>query len=457
MGPMRTSVHGEAYPTRRKRLYPVLRWLWRAGLLVVILALLGILFWFRIAFYNGFIRFPEEEANRASLRRMRIPVPTLTNWTEYRGVLHSHSELSHDCEVPFPAILEALKETGTDFICLSDHCDGGKADFSRQWRGLRDGKLFIPGFEMKEGLMPFGVASNAVLDNNWPSTQIAEAVVTNGGVLFYAHPEQPRDWDRPELTGMEIYNTHADFRDEENALLKILPDVLLNQRRHPDLVFRLMFDRPVENLRRWDELNRTRHITGIAGNDCHQNTGVRGVSTPQGTLRIEDTSPETLREVRLNFLTRWLLRLLLGPLEPGRVLCQMQLDPYARMARHVGTHVLARELTEPAILDALRAGRAFVGFDLLADSTGWQWLAENGAGRAVMGETLDYTPDVRLVARSPLPCRFTVVKNGESVLQREGRSLEWTPPEPGTYRVEGEVWIRGEWIPWVYANPIWLR
>ncbi len=54
-------------------------------------------------------------------------------------------------------------------------------------------------------------------------------------------------------------------------------------------------------LRRWDELNRTRHITGIAGNDCHQNVGFRGFFTETDTLRIEDTSPETLKEFKLNW------------------------------------------------------------------------------------------------------------------------------------------------------------
>ena len=50
-----------------------------------------------------------------------------------------------------------------------------------------------------------------------------------------------------------------------------------------------------------------------------------------------------------------------------------------------------------------------------------------------------------------------MIKDGEPVLQKEGRSIEWTPSGPGKYRVEAELWIRGEWVPWVYANPIALR
>jgi hypothetical protein len=256
---------------------------------------------------------------------------------------------------------------------------------------------------------------------------------------------------------MEIYNIHASFKAQGHGLRALLPDLLVNQRRYPDQSFRLVFDRPTANLRRWDELNQTRHITGIAGNDCHQNTGFRGIVTTTNTLRVEDTSPRTLREFKLNWLTRCVARICFGPLEPNRKLFHVQLDPYERMARFVNTHVLARELSEPAILDSLRAGRVFIGFDQLADSAGFLWLAESKAGRAVMGETLAFSGDTRLRAASPLPCRFTVMKDGKALCQQEGRALEWTPPGPGKYRVEAELKVLDDWVPWVYANPIQLE
>ena len=74
-----------------------------------------------------------------------------------------------------------------------------------------------------------------------------------------------------------------------------------------------------------------------------------------------------------------------------------------------------------------------------------------------MGETALCAPDARLHATSPIPCRFTVIKDGTQVMQQEGRTLEWTPPGPGKYRVEAELKVLKEWVPWVYANPIELR
>jgi hypothetical protein len=296
-----------------------------------------------------------------------------------------------------------------------------------------------------------------VLSNATDSATLARQIVENGGVLFYAHPEEERAWDRPELTGMEIYNLHTDFKTHGGKLSTLIPDLILNQRRYPDQLFRTLFHRPEAFLRRWDDLNQHRHITGIAGNDCHQNTGLRALYTTNGTVRLEDTSPKTLKELKLNWLTRPLIRLCFGPLRPNRKLFQVQLDPYERMARFVNTHVLAHELSEPEVLDALRAGRAFVGFDMIANSSGFQWVASRDGTLTVMGETGRFQNGLKLEARSPVPCRFTIVGDGTPVFQREGRAISWAPPGPGKYRVEAELNVAGEWVPWVYANPIELR
>ncbi len=428
---------------------------WTAVLMALVAA--ALLVWLRGALYNHFVRFPQEEAAWAATRSQRVPVIERASWREYRGILHSHSEHSHDSEVPFDEILRVMKAINIDFICLSDHCVDGRADFNLQWRGVRDGKLFIPGFEMKEGMMPFGVESGVVLSNRTDSDLLARQIVAGGGVLFFAPPEEPRVWDRPELTGMEIYNIHTDFKAAAKRPGMLLPDLLVNQRRFPEQVFRVMFRRPEAFLKRWDDLNRTRHITGIAGNDCHQNTGLRGFVTATNTLRIEDTSPRKVAEYKLNGFTRPLLRLCFGPLDAGRRLFHFQLDPYERMARYVNTHLLARDLTEPAVMESLRAGRAFIGFDMIADSTGFLWLAEGGKGRAVMGETSGFSPGTRFKAASPYPCRFTVVKDGAVAYRQEGRAISWEAPGPGKYRVEAELKVLNQWVPWVYANPIDLK
>ena len=446
------SVTGK---TVRRRSW-VRRALTTAGVLFLLLVLF-VIFWLRGALYDHFVRFPREEAAWRAIRAERQPVTDTAGWSEYRGILHSHSHFSHDSEVPFAKILEVLHAAKLDYICMSDHCVDGRADFSLQWRGFHDGKLFVPGFEMRDGFMPFGVAAGVVLNNRTDDAVLARQIIDNGGVLFFAHPEEPRDWALPELTGMEIYNLHTDFKRLRGGLRAMLPEVLLNLNRYPDEIYHKMFRRPVEFLQHWDELNRTRHITGIAANDCHQNVGFRAFYTTNGTIRIEDTSPRTLKVIKLNWFTRAIARILFGPLDPGRRLFHVQLDPYERSARFVNTHVLAHELNEWNLLDALRAGRVFIGFDMIADSSGFRWFARDGSTNTVMGESTAFSNGTHLHALSPLPCRFTIIKNGKQVEQAEGRALDWIPTGPGKYRVEAELKILGEWTPWVYANPIQLK
>jgi hypothetical protein len=437
------------------RLRRVVRWTLRIFAGILLILLLGFLFVCRGAIYHRFVTFPREARAWESIRAQRVEPSLDDGWNEYRGVCHSHSELSHDCDVPFPEILAALKETGRDFICMSDHCDNGKADFSRQWRGTRDGIVFVPGYEMSGGFMPWNLPETTVLDCGEELPVLAQQIADAGGMLFFAHTEEDRLWDLPQLTGMEIYNIHTDFKSTGYAA--ILPDILFSLNKYPDHVLRSVFHIQTKILQRWDDLNISRKIVGIAANDCHQNNGFIGTYTENGTLLVRDTSPDTVGEFKLNFLTRLLARMAFGPLEPGRQLFHLQLDPYPRMVRFVSTHILAHELSDTAVLDALRQGRVFVGFDMLADTDGFIYFAEADGQKAVMGETLPFTSGLHLRGASPLPCRFTILRHGIPVFQKEGRDFDWQPSEAGKYRVEAELDILGVWTPWVYTNPLELK
>ncbi len=435
----------------------IFRWLGRIGLILLLIVAVAFFVVFRGALYNRFIMFPREAAAWEAIRASRVPVqlPYHVPWTHYRGSAHNHSELSHDSEVPFERILQVLKETDLDFIAMSNHClPGGIADFGAQWRGLYDGKLFIPGYEMRAGFMPWGLSSDVVLDCSASPEELAREIESLGGLLFIAHPEEPRDWHLPQIRGMEIYNTHADIKDE--SLKALAPDILLNFRAWPEQTIRLIFDRNTEMLEHWDAMNIERDIVGIAATDCHQNIGVYGVYTKDGNLLVREASGKKESLYNLNFFTRILLRLFAGPLKPDAEVFRIQLDPYDLMIRFVTTYALAAELTEEAILDAFGAGRVYIGFDMIADSSGFMFLARSGNRQVVMGEKMALDSEVRLVAASPHHCRFTLLRHGVPVHQETGTMLDWRPKEPGKYRIEAELDILGEWTPWVYTNPIEL-
>ncbi len=411
------------------------------GLLLVLFA--ACVVYFRTALYHRFYLFPRTAAAWEAIRRERSPVtlPEPVPWTHYRGAAHTHTALSHDSEISFEEILTVLHETDRDFIALSDHClPGHAADFSAQWRGVYDGKLFIPGFEMRYGFMVWGLDDGVVLDCRTPPPALAEEIEALGGLLFIAHPERPRKWHLPQIRGMEIYNIHADF--EQARLRALIPDLLLNFRSYPEQTVRLIFSRNTAVLAQWDRLNQTRRIVGVAANDAHQNIGLYGLYLGEDQVLVRNAAGRDQRTYQLNGFTRWWLERLTGPLAPGQEVFRIQLDPYDLMLRYVSTYALAEELSERAILDAFASGRVYIGFDLIADSKGFMFLARDGRRQVVMGEAIPLTPDTQLMAFSPHHCRFTLVHDGHAVGSRPERR------SPGNPLRRAPTALKPSWMCW---------
>jgi hypothetical protein len=94
---------------------------------------------------------------------------------------------------------------------------------------------------------------------------------------------------------------------------------------------------------------------------------------------------------------------------------------------------------------------------MIADSSGFRWFVTDKSASAVMGEAQAFSRETVLHALSPVPCRFTVLRDGSTIHRQEGRALDWSPPGPAKYRVEAELKVCEVWVPWVYANPIELK
>lgn len=446
--------------SRAGRLFrALLRWGVRIVAAVIIVAVVVFLYIFHTALYHRFYLFPREAAAWHALREARQKVTLDDGWTEYRGACHSHSVISHDCVVTFPEILAAAKQADINFIFMTDHCPGGKADYSIQWKGLHDGILFVRGFEMDYGFMPWGLPDNTVLYNSTEPHLLAKQIEKAGGKLFFAHSEEPRIWDLPQLKGMEIYNIHTNLLTKykyrhRNAYADLGPDIILSLGKYGDEVMRLIYEPQTKILAHWDQLNRTRKIVGIAGNDCHQNNGICGYYTEDGYFQLHSTGPDGIAEWKLNPVTRLLLRLCFGKLTPGRQLFRFDLDPYQRSLRFVNTHILAKALTEKDLLDGLVQGRVFIAFDMIADARGFTYLAQGGGHKVVMGQTIALTPDLGLEVASPEPCRFDLIRDGNLVERQKGREFHYKVKQPGKYRIEADVYVVDKWVPWVYTNPI---
>ena len=311
-----------------------------------------------------------------ALKSQRRDIAPSGPYEDYRANIHVHSLLSHDSRGTLEEIVTAAKVVGTRVLMFTEHPSEKYDYFKEGHRGLKDGVLLIPGAETK-GLLVFPRQSMRGLESGTPQ-EFSDLVRSRGGLTFLSHLEERMDWEIRGLTGTEIYNTHADFKDEKRLIAAMRNPVWMITsaglfRKYPQEAFSALLDYPADYLKRWDELCAKAPHTGVAANDSHQNVGLSIRLVSKEKVRFEDALGEKLLEISVG--TNPALEKLAEGKSAGDVLFQIRLDRYEHSLRHVGTHLLMSELTEKGVWDALESGRGFVAFDWLADSTGFDFAA----------------------------------------------------------------------------------
>lgn len=428
---------------------------WALGLAFLVVCLLQTPF-----LYRRYVVYPRIQAALAAIQQTRRePAGRADGLLDLRGVMHAHSYLSHDSAGQPQEMAAAARRVGLDFILMTDHYAGPQhqAAINEGVRGERDGVLFVVGAETNVGLMPFFLERNEI-DVGKPAAEVIAELNRNGALVFIVHPDEPRDWRLPGYAGMEIYNLHADAKKSNLTRLALFGEVLWAMDDYPMLVYHRLFREPTEFLRQWDELTPHRKVVGIAGNDAHQNNGLRFVVTPRQTVELRDTAKlekPPLHEISNRGLL-WLLRHAASDFTTGRELYRLDADLYWRSFQFVNTHLLAREKSERALKEALGAGHCYIAFDWLCSARGLSFVAEHRGRQVMMGDDLPFEPGIVLKLTSPVKARFKLLRNGTPVLVTESDHFEYAVNEPGVYRVEGQLPVREEFWPWVYTNPIYI-
>ncbi len=376
---------------------------------------------------------------------------------DYRANLHVHSKFSHDSRGQIEDIVAAAKKVGTQVLMFSEHPAEHYDFFNDGHRGLKDGVLLIPGAEMR-GFLCYPTQSLKGLDGG-SNQEFTDLVCGRDGRLFICHLEERMDWTLSGITGTEIYNTHADFK-EETELLNALKNPLWFfrsadlYRQYPAAAFAAFQDYPTDYLRRYDELCQLAPHTGVAGNDAHQNVGLRLRLGDDGKVKIMDALDKPVLELVAK--GNPLLEPLAEGKKPGDVLFEAVIDRYETSLGYVGTHLLMPELSEKAVWDALGTGRVYVAFDWLCDATGFDFVAVKGNERFEMGSKLPLTDGLAFRGQTPLSGRWRLIRNGKVAAETMGDTFAFPVTEPGVYRVEVSLDIAGEQKTWILSNPIYV-
>jgi len=317
--------------------------------------------------------------------------------------------------------------------------------------------LLIPGAET-QGFLVFPTFSLQGLNPGTPQ-EFSDLIRGRGGLMFVSHLEERMDWNIGGVSGVEVYNTHADFKDEVKMIAALRnPLWLLHAtemfRKYPQESFSALQDYPADYLKRWDQLCVTAPHTGVSANDAHQNVGLIIRWVADDKVRVEDALGKPLIELDVAAIPG--SEGLRKGKQVGDVLFRLLLDPYENSLRHVGTHLLLTELSERAVREALTAGRAFVSFDWLADSTGFDFDAVSDSQRHNMGSQLAMTRGLTLHGQAPLAVHWRLLRNGEVIDESTGRTFRFSVAEPGNYRAEAWLDIAGERMLWILSNPLFI-
>ena len=387
-----------------------------------------------------------------------MPVELSSGYDDVRSLLHVHSAFSHDSRGTLEEIVAAAKATGVRVIMFTEHPADHYDYIKDGHQGLVDGVLLIPGAET-EGFLAYPTRSLKG-EPAAAKQEFADLVLRDDGLLFLSHLEERMDWEIAGLSGTEIYNTHADFKEETSfisalktpiGLLALVPAV----KQFPQETFAALQDYPADYLRRFDELCQHARHTGVSANDAHHNQAFRGRLTEEGKLQLDDALGKTL--LVLDPAKVPLIKPMVAGKKPGDLVFELDLDPYECSFRHVSTHLLLKEVTRDSVWEVLKAGRAYVAFDWMADPAGFVFRADRGGESWPIGGEVPGAQGVKLRCGAPLAGTFKLVRNGKVVAQENGSSFEQSIDEPGVYRVEVWLTLAGEPRPWILSNPIYVR
>jgi hypothetical protein len=346
--------------------------------------------------------------------------------------LHMHTSYS-DGTGTHEDIAQAALRAGIDAVIVTDHnvYVNGPEDY------YKDGDrqvLLLVGEEIhdqsrdpqKNHLLAFGITNEFASKAQDPQTLI-DSIQENGGLTFLAHPVDPAapavgepdlswvDWDIQGYNGIELWNGMSEFKSLLRSKLHAIFFAY-----NPHRVAHAPFP---DTLKMWDELlSKGYRVVVIGGSDAHA------------------------------------LKARMGPI-------RRTLFPYEFHFKSINTHLyLKRPLsgTVPedrrTIMEALRQGHAFIGYDLPASTRGFRFTAQGVDGNAWMGDLIAAEGGVTLQIHLPIRTECHLIKDGKRIKTWHNcENCTHITSEPGVYRTEAYIRYKGKRRGWIFSNPIYVQ
>jgi len=346
--------------------------------------------------------------------------------------LHMHTRYS-DGAGSHADIAAAAMKAGLDAVIVTDHnvWVNGPAGYKKE--GDRRVLLMV-GEEIhdqarspqKNHLLVFG-AQRELATYAYDPQLLLEAVDKAGGLSFLAHPVDPAapsvhqgdiswvDWNVRGFTGLELWNGFSEFKPRIKSILHAIIYAYF-----PPHIAR---GPQPETLHRWDELlSAGKKVVAVGGSDAHAH------------------------------------RMHLGPLS-------RTVFPYGFHFSAINTHVFVPRppgmdaaSDTSMILEALRQGHCFIGYDLPAPTRGFHFIARGLEQTVQMGDDLNSKGGVTFQIRLPIRTECVLLKDGKPVRTwHKHDQCTYITSEPGVYRVEVYIHYLGRRRGWIFSNPVYVK
>lgn len=394
----------------------------------ILLVIIGLVLISQIPFAYRRFKLDRLSATIQRLNSERIPSSNETSYTEYKGVFHVHSFLGGHSSGSFQEIIEAAKANGLQFVVMTEHPAKDFNTAATTLKGNYAGELFVNGNEVatREGdrllIVPGDEISGTL--GSYDAAALINRARSNNQLAAIAYPAE---FKSPQTAdAIEIYNVYTNARGI-NPLLAFF-DTIWSYRSNHDLLFASFYSRPSDAIAKWDQATQTRKIVALAGNDAHANIG----------FSLEDSA--------------------------GKNVLGLKLDPYETSFHLVRMHVLIpkeKRLDEASLIEAVKQGHCFIGFDLFAEAEGFNFVAFNGTEQRIQGDEITLLDEVRLIVTSPIPARILLFRNGQQIQEQlNATNKEFPVKEKGVYRVELYLPQLNDAVsaqPWIISNPIYVK
>lgn len=346
--------------------------------------------------------------------------------------LHMHTTYS-DGSGTHRDIARAALQSGLDVVIVTDHnvlvqgLEGYHQDSEKR-------VLMLVGEEVhdrtrvpqKNHLLVLGAGRE--MTSYAPKPQhLIDQIFKADGLAFIAHPNDQElkafgeediswvNWDARGYTGIELWNGFSEFKSVVHGKLSGIFYAYFPQ---------YLARGPLPaTLKKWDELMMNgQKVVAVGGSDAHA------------------------------------LKMRMGPL-------RKTLYPYSFHFHAINTHLIVENTLSgdlnkdrQMVLNALRKGHAFIGYDLPASTRGFRFSAQGKDSMVSMGDEIRLGNGVTLQIRMPQKAECRLIQNGEVIRTWRDREIcAHIAAQPGVYRIECYLEYLGRPRGWIFSNPIYVQ